>query len=53
MISLKNFIHELRIPNDRLSKKKFHFQLAPDEVSLQLSGYIHNAITPIGNRRFN
>lgn len=31
-----------------MSKKKFHFQLANDEDSLLLSGFGHNAISPVG-----
>eukprot|EP01038_Epipyxis_sp_PR26KG_P010798 gene10798-14496_t len=45
---LRTLVHELRIPEKRISKKKFQFQLAPDEMSLKLSGFEHNAITPFG-----
>lgn len=48
VMSLRTLIHELRKPEDRLSKKKFHFQLANDEDSFTLSGFGHNAISPIG-----
>ncbi len=45
---LRNLVHELSKPEDRLSKKKFHFQLADEADSLALSGFGHNAIAPIG-----
>ena len=32
----------------KLSKKKFHFALAPENISNKLTGYYHNAITPFG-----
>jgi prolyl-tRNA editing enzyme YbaK/EbsC (Cys-tRNA(Pro) deacylase) len=47
-MSLRTLVHELRKPEDRLSKKKFHFQLADDAASFELSGFGHNAICPIG-----
>ena len=47
-MSLRTLVHELRRPEDRLSKKKFHFQLANDIDSFELSGFGHNAISPIG-----
>jgi len=31
-----------------LSKSKFNFRLAPEEVSEELSGYGHNSVTPLG-----
>jgi len=49
--SLRTLVHELRKPEDRLSKKKFHFQLADDQASFELSGFGHNAISPIGLKR--
>ncbi|CAM9393974.1 unnamed protein product [Ectocarpus fasciculatus] len=45
---LRDFIHKLPPPGQRLSKKKINFQLAEEEISLKLSGYIHNAVTPLG-----
>lgn len=45
---LRTLVHELRDKSQRLSKKKFHFQLAPNEVSEQLTGFGHNAICPFG-----
>lgn len=47
-MSLRTLVHELRKPEDRLSKKRFHFQLADDQVGFELSGFGHNAISPIG-----
>jgi prolyl-tRNA editing enzyme YbaK/EbsC (Cys-tRNA(Pro) deacylase) len=31
-----------------LGKKNFNFRLAPEDVSNELSGFEHNAVTPIG-----
>ena len=45
---LKEFVHKLPPPEKRLSKKKINFQLAEESASLKLSGFIHNAISPIG-----
>lgn len=45
---LRNLIHGLRKPEDRLSKQKFHFRLTTDETSLELTGFGHNAISPFG-----
>ncbi|RYH05807.1 YbaK/EbsC family protein, partial [archaeon] len=45
--TLRNFIQSLRGTN-RLSKSSFNFQLAPDSVSFQLTGFAHNAISPFG-----
>jgi len=36
--------------NGKISTKKFNFRLAPEEVSNALSGYSHNAVTPLGMR---
>ncbi|OAY75720.1 hypothetical protein ACMD2_09800 [Ananas comosus] len=44
--NIKNFIYTL---NDRqIPKKKFNFRLAPEEESVALTGYVHNAVTCIG-----
>ena len=48
---LRNLIHELRPVEQRISKKKFHFQLASDEDNDRLSGFEHNAIAPFGLRQ--
>lgn len=45
---LRDFIHKLPPPEKRLAKKKINFQLAEEETSLKLSGFIHNAVTPFG-----
>jgi prolyl-tRNA editing enzyme YbaK/EbsC (Cys-tRNA(Pro) deacylase) len=50
-INLNSFttvIHELTPKENRLAKKKFHFRLAPDEISFKLSGFRHNALSPFG-----
>jgi len=42
-------IISLREPGkDRLNKKKFNFQLAPEDVSDKLTGFIHNGVSPFG-----
>ena len=45
---LRDLIHSLRPVETRLPRKRFHFQLAPEEISNNLSGYYHNAVTPFG-----
>lgn len=45
---LKDVIHVLRKPTDRIPRKKFHFQLANEEDSFRISGFKHNAISPFG-----
>lgn len=47
-MSLRTLVHGLRKPEERLPKKKFHFQLASDQISFELTGFGHNAISPIG-----
>lgn len=46
---LRTVIHELRQPSDRLPKKRFHFNLADENLSYLLTGFGHNAISPIGS----
>ncbi|KAJ4811849.1 YbaK/aminoacyl-tRNA synthetase-associated domain-containing protein [Rhynchospora pubera] len=44
--SIKNFLYAL---NDRkVPKKRFNMRLAPEDESLELTGFIHNAVTCIG-----
>ena len=31
---------------EKVSRKGFHYRLAPDTVNAELSGYMHNAVTP-------
>lgn len=45
---LANKIHSLRPPEQQIARKKFKFQLAPESVSDELTGFIHNAVTPFG-----
>jgi len=45
---LKDVIHVLRKPTDRIPRNKFHFKLATEEDSFRISGFKHNAITPFG-----
>lgn len=45
---LKDLIHSLRAPSDKLPRKRFHFQLAKEEDSARLTGYKHNAVSPFG-----
>lgn len=47
---LRNLVHSLRAPEQRLSKSSFNFQLASEETSFELSGFGHNAICPFGMR---
>lgn len=47
---MRDFIHSLRPVSERLSKRKFHFQLAGESDSNKLTGYLHNAVTPFGMR---
>ena len=47
---LRGLVRDLMPPEKQLSKKKFNFQLADEEVSFELSGFSHNAVTPIGMR---
>lgn len=45
---LADVVHSLRPPAERLPKKRFHFQLAPEDVNEALTGCTHNAVTPFG-----
>jgi prolyl-tRNA editing enzyme YbaK/EbsC (Cys-tRNA(Pro) deacylase) len=45
---LRDLIHGLRPAASRLPRKRFHFQLADEEVSNKLSGFSHNAVSPFG-----
>lgn len=49
--TLRNLIHGLRPPAERLSKSRFNFQLTADAKSYELSGFEHNAIAPFGFRQ--
>jgi prolyl-tRNA editing enzyme YbaK/EbsC (Cys-tRNA(Pro) deacylase) len=43
---LKNIIHKLN--GGRIGKQYFNMRLCPEDVSDGLSGYEHNAVSPIG-----
>jgi prolyl-tRNA editing enzyme YbaK/EbsC (Cys-tRNA(Pro) deacylase) len=45
---MKDFIHALRSTELQIPKKRFNFQLAPEEASNSLTGFIHNAVCPFG-----
>jgi prolyl-tRNA editing enzyme YbaK/EbsC (Cys-tRNA(Pro) deacylase) len=45
---LKDVIHVLRKPTERIQRNKFHFKLASEDDSFRISGFKHNAITPFG-----
>jgi hypothetical protein len=45
---LKDFIHGLKPLQSRLPKKRFNFQLAPEEKNDELTGFPHNGVCPIG-----
>ena len=47
---LRGLVRDLRPKDEQLSKKKFNFQLADEATSFELSGYSHNAVTPVGMR---
>ncbi|GAV91808.1 LOW QUALITY PROTEIN: YbaK domain-containing protein, partial [Cephalotus follicularis] len=44
--TVKNFLYSLN--NGKIPKKKFNLRLAPEETSVKLTGYEHNAVTCIG-----
>ncbi|XP_022639152.1 uncharacterized protein LOC106767318 isoform X2 [Vigna radiata var. radiata] len=44
--AVKNFLYSLN--NGSIAKKKFNMRLAPEETSMELTGYGHNAVTCIG-----
>ncbi|KAJ7944754.1 YbaK/aminoacyl-tRNA synthetase-associated domain [Quillaja saponaria] len=44
--AVKNFLYTLN--NGNIAKKKFNLRLAPEETSVKLTGYEHNAVTCIG-----
>lgn len=45
---LRDLVHSLRAPDSRLPRKRFHFQLASQDVSNALGGFDHNAVSPFG-----
>ena len=47
---LRSLVRDLKPKEEQLSKKKFNFQLADEKTSFELSGYSHNAVTPVGMR---
>ncbi|XP_010919525.1 uncharacterized protein [Elaeis guineensis] len=44
--NMKNFLYALN--DKKIPKKRFNMRLAPEEESLKLTGYVHNAVTCIG-----
>ncbi|KAJ3706734.1 hypothetical protein LUZ61_010439 [Rhynchospora tenuis] len=44
--SIKNFLYALN--DKKVPKKRFNMRLAPEDESLELTGFIHNAVTCIG-----
>ncbi|EEF36509.1 uncharacterized protein LOC8276938 isoform X2 [Ricinus communis] len=44
--TVKNYLYALN--DGKIAKKKFNMRLAPEETSVQLTGYEHNAVTCIG-----
>ncbi|XP_004298646.1 PREDICTED: uncharacterized protein LOC101310605 [Fragaria vesca subsp. vesca] len=44
--AVKNFLYTLN--QGKIAKKKFNLRLAPEETSIQLTGFEHNAVTCIG-----
>ena len=47
---LRGLVRDLKSGERQLSKKKFNFQLADEHTSYELSGFKHNAVTPVGMR---
>eukprot|EP00898_Chlorokybus_atmophyticus_P000079 jgi/Chlat1/1071/Chrsp110S08635 len=45
---VKAFIHSMN--NGKVSKKRINMRLAPEEMSAELTGFEHNAVTPIGTK---
>ena len=45
---LRGLVRDLMPAEKQLSKKKFNFQLADEQTSFELSGFAHNAVTPVG-----
>ena len=45
---MRDLIHSLRSNESRLPRKRFHFQLADEKISNNLSGFNHNGVTPFG-----
>lgn len=45
---LRGAPHARNLPLLPLQRRFFNMRLAPEEVSDQLSGFTHNAVTPIG-----
>ncbi|KAL5551133.1 hypothetical protein UlMin_001309 [Ulmus minor] len=44
--TVRNFLYTLN--NGKIAKKKFNLRLAPEETSIKLTGFEHNAVTCIG-----
>ncbi|XP_050226370.1 uncharacterized protein LOC126676250 [Mercurialis annua] len=44
--TVKNYLYALN--DGKIAKKKFNMRLAPEETSIQLTGFEHNAVTCIG-----
>uniref|UniRef100_A0A2N9G7L7 YbaK/aminoacyl-tRNA synthetase-associated domain-containing protein n=1 Tax=Fagus sylvatica TaxID=28930 RepID=A0A2N9G7L7_FAGSY len=44
--TVKNFLYSLN--DGKIAKKKFNLRLAPEETSVKLTGFEHNAVTCIG-----
>ncbi|XP_009605230.1 uncharacterized protein LOC107826295 [Nicotiana tabacum] len=44
--TVKNFLYTLN--DGKIAKKKFNMRLAPEEISVKLTGYEHNGVTCVG-----
>ncbi|XP_023538668.1 uncharacterized protein LOC111799544 [Cucurbita pepo subsp. pepo] len=44
--TVRSFLYSLN--DGKIPKKKFNLRLAPEEISAELTGYVHNAVTCIG-----
>ncbi|KAI5067871.1 hypothetical protein GOP47_0016216 [Adiantum capillus-veneris] len=45
---VKQFVYSLN--EGRIPKKRFNLRLAPEDEACKLTGYSHNAVTPVGMR---
>lgn len=45
---VKQFVYSLN--NGKIPKKRFNLRLAPEDEAYRLTGFSHNAVTPVGTR---
>jgi prolyl-tRNA editing enzyme YbaK/EbsC (Cys-tRNA(Pro) deacylase) len=49
-VMLRKVVSELKPLEQRLTKKKFNLQVAPEDVVLKLIGFAHNGVCPLGGK---